>query len=105
MRMEANMSSGRGRGLQPDALNLVLREPLVGAVVKLVLRSFWLLSLSLPWRSGYGTNRNCSGTHGISAAEGIPAAPSALRRQPPLTQLGRSRVSSSCVACSANSLS
>ena len=34
--------------------------------------------------SGFGTKRNCRGAHGISGAEGRPAAPSARRRQPPL---------------------
>ena len=33
-----------------------------------------------------GTKRNCQGAHGISGAEGRPAAPSAWRRQPPLTK-------------------
>jgi len=39
--------------------------------------------------SGIGTKRNLLGTRGISAAEGIPAVPSTLRRRPPLTQTGR----------------
>src|SRR6266478_5572262 len=35
--------------------------------------------------SGTGTKRNRRGAPGISGAEGRPAAPSAWRRQPPLT--------------------